>query len=239
MDFHQCRKFPPVTATGSLRLFPGLAKRLNPRSDLVSVIPRHPVDLFRIASRDLAKAWLAAACLYPAYQNSAADLSAAPPADFLDSVVAGYSSPVADPVFAADCFVIVGSVVAADLGFAADRFVIAVAAVVLVAAAPSPAGLGLSFGPFCSADSFVVVAAAVSDASSAAQSFSLQSRVVPPRLYRSGPASMLPRNVAPHSANPSTPLHSCAAYPRVLPTFSPGCSGSFPAGWGNGRPATD
>ena len=79
---------------------------------------------------------------------------------------------------------IVGSAVAAD------RFVIAVVAVAVAAAAaaaavdlsaaadlsavadPSPAGLGLSFGPFCSADFFAAVAAAVSDASSAAQFFS-------------------------------------------------------------------
>ena len=63
---------------------------------------------------------------------------------------------------------IVGSAVAAD------RFVIAVVAVAdpFSAADPSPAGLGLSFGPFCSADFFAAVAAAVSDASSAAQFFS-------------------------------------------------------------------
>ena len=92
-DFRQHRNFPLVTATGSLRLLLDLAKRSTPRSELVSVIPRHRVDLsFQIASRGLAKAWLAAACLYPVYQNSAAaDLSAAPPADFVDSVVPGYS----------------------------------------------------------------------------------------------------------------------------------------------------
>ena len=62
---------------------------------------------------------------------------------------------------------IVGSAVAAD------RFVIAVAVADLSSVAdPSPAGLGLSFGPFCSADFFAAVAAAVSDASSAAQFFS-------------------------------------------------------------------
>ena len=59
---------------------------------------------------------------------------------------------------------IVGSAVAAD------PFVIAVVAVAV--ADPSPAGLGLSFGPFCSADFFAAVVAAVSDASSAAQFFS-------------------------------------------------------------------
>ena len=68
---------------------------------------------------------------------------------------------------------IVGSAVAAD------RFVIAAVAVadlslllICSVADPSPAGLGLSFGPFCSADFFAAVAAAVSDASSAAQFFS-------------------------------------------------------------------
>ena len=116
-------------------------------------------------------------CRCPVYQNSAAaDLSAAPAVDFVDSAVAGYSGPAADRGFAADCFVTVGSAVAvvvvaaapapADLCFAADRFVIA------VAADPSPAGPGLSFGPFCSADFSAAVGAAVSDVSSAAQSFS-------------------------------------------------------------------
>ena len=139
-------------------------------------IPQHPADaafLDRIYCLGWVTAWaVVVVCGCPVYQDSAAaDLSAAPLADFVDSVVAGYSSPVADPGFAADCFVIVDSVVA---GFAADRFVIALAAFVLVAAAadPSAACLGLFFGPFYSADFFAAVAAAVSDASSAAQSFS-------------------------------------------------------------------
>ena len=110
-------------------------------------------------------AWAVVVCRCPVYQNAvAADLSAAPPADFVDFVVAGYSWPAADPGFAADCFVIVDSVVVAAAA--------AVVAVAVAAADPSPAGLGLSFGPFCSADFSAAVAAAVSDASSVAQSFS-------------------------------------------------------------------
>src|SRR5262249_19819249 len=112
----------------SLHVLPGLAK--SPRSDLASGIPRHSVDpSFPIASRDLAKAWLAAAAFrYPVYQNSAVDLSAVPPADFVDPVVAGYSWPAADPGFAADCFVIVGSVVPAVAAAVAAAAAVAVAA---------------------------------------------------------------------------------------------------------------
>ena len=110
------------------------------------------------------------------YQNSAAaDFSAAPLADFVDSVVAGYSSPAADPGFASDCFAIVDSAVA---GFAADCFVIAAAAVVVVvvvvvaaaAADLSAPGLCLSSDLFCSADFVAAGVAAVWDASSVAQS---------------------------------------------------------------------
>src|ERR1043166_6631375 len=98
---------------------------------------------------------------FAVYQNSAAaDFSAAPLADLVDSVVAGYSSPAADPGFAADCFVIVDSAIAA------------VAAVAAVAAAAAGLGLCLSFDLFYSADFVAAVVAAVSDASSVAQSFS-------------------------------------------------------------------
>ena len=98
--------------------------------------------------------------------SAAADFFAAPLADFVDPVVAGYSSPAADPRFAADSFVIVGPAVVAVAA--------AAVAAAAVAAAPFAAGLGLclSFDLFYSADFVAAVVAAVSDASSAAQSFS-------------------------------------------------------------------
>ena len=117
-------------------------------------------------------AWAAVVVLVvsnrPVYQNSAAaDFSAAPLADFVGSVVAGCSSPAADPGFASDCFAIVDSAVA---GFAADCFVIAVVVVVAAAADLSALGLCLSSDLFCSADFVAAVVAAVWDASSVAQS---------------------------------------------------------------------
>ena len=190
-DFHQSQNLPPVTATGSLRVLPALAKRLNRYPDWASAIPQHPADAAfpdRIYCLGWVTAWAAVVVLVvfvvsnrPVYQNSAAaDFSAAPLADFVGSVVAGCSSPAADPGFASDCFAIVDSAVA---GFAADCFVIVVVAVaaaaavavavvvvVVVAADLSALGPCLSSDLFCSADFVAAVVAAVWDASSVAQS---------------------------------------------------------------------
>src|SRR5205823_9273251 len=133
-------------------------------------IVRHPADA-PFADRVYCLGWVTASVVvgrgFAAYQNSAAaDFFAAPLADFVDPVVAGYSSPAADPGSAAGCFVIVGLAVAVAVAVAA----VAVA----VVADPFAAGLGLclSFDLFYSADFVAAVVAAVSDASSAAQSFS-------------------------------------------------------------------
>ena len=119
-------------------------------------------------------------CCCPVYQDSAVDFSAAPPVDFVDPVdsVVGYSSPAADPGFVSDPFVIAAAVVvpaavaAAAVVAAAVVAAAAVVVVVVAAAVVVAAGLGLSFGPFYSADFFAAVVAAVLDASSTAQSSS-------------------------------------------------------------------
>ena len=79
-------------------------------------IPQHPAGAAfpdRTYRADWATAWAAVVVpvVYccPVYQDSAADF-----VDPVDSVVAGYSSPAADPGFAAGCFVIVDSAVAVD-----------------------------------------------------------------------------------------------------------------------------
>ena len=136
-------------------------------------IVQHPADA-AFADPIYCLGWVTASVVvgFALYQNSAAaDFFAAPLADFVDPVVAGYSSPAADPRFAADSFVIVGPAVVAVAAAAVAAAAVAAAA---VAAAPFAAGLGLclSFDLFYSADFVAAVVAAVSDASSAAQSFS-------------------------------------------------------------------
>ena len=91
------------------------------------------------------------------------------------SATAGFV-PAADPFDPAGSGFAAAAVVAVAVAAVVAAAVVVVVAVAVAdpsaAAHLSAAGLGLSFGPFCSADLFAAVAVVVSDASSAAQFFS-------------------------------------------------------------------